>query len=345
VAGLSLYITADAIGTPTGGGKVTFHESAALAAASSGDAEVWQFPHEPRPWEPDAAAVKMLKARPDLKPARAHFYAGTFTQTIELLRDRGTRVTYTCAAHDINASREEHARLGFTFDYPHLTDPHLWQRYVRGYVLADAVVCPSDYSAALMRTYGCQNVSVIPHGYDPPASIAQIPSRFVVGYLGQPGPDKGLAYLLRAWDAWSRDKPDTLLLVGGRGTLAVLPWVRENCPNGSFHFVGEVAAPRDVYDACCVYSQSSVSEGFGCEVLEARAHGRPVICSDGAGAHTFANTVVPARNIDALVAAFDTWHTRWRQDPQALIALSEREAIGDLTWDKIRERYQAWWLA
>ena len=170
------------------------------------------------------------------------------------------------------------------FDYPHLIDPDQWREYLRGYLLADVVVCPSDYSAQILRGYGCQRVTVIPHGFDPPAHIAKIPDRFVVGYLGQPGPDKGLPYLFRAWDGWSSKHPEALLVIAGRGTLDMLPWIREQRFRGSYYVRGEVAEPRDLYDACTLYVQPSCSEAFGCEVIEARAHGRPVVCSDGAGA-------------------------------------------------------------
>jgi len=332
-----LYVTADAIGTATGGGRVTHHES--LALASMGDTQIWQFPNQPRPWEPDRVACARLEAFPQYKPRIAHFYSGTFTKTIETLKARGTAISYTCAAHDIEVSRREHDRLGLRFDYPHLTDPEKWREYLRGYLIADVVVCPSPYSEQIMRGYGCQRVTVIPHGFDPPACVAKIPSRFVVGYLGQPGPDKGLPYLFRAWDAWSPSHPDALLVIAGRGTLDMLPWIREQRFRGSYYVRGEVAEPCDLYDACALYVQPSASEAFGCEIVEARAHGRPVICSDGAGARDYAHQVVPACNPAAIASAIDFWHGRWRADPQALITYAARSAIADLNWDRIRARY------
>ena len=338
MAGLNLYVTADAIGTATGGGKVTHHESQALA--SVGDTEIWQFPNEPRPWGADLAASSRLKALPQYKPHRAHFYSGTFTRTIELLRARGAKISYTAAAHDIGVSQREHERLGLSFDYPHLTDPVQWHAYLRGYLLADLVVCPSSYSARIMNSYGCKRVAVIPHGFDPPARIAPIPDLFIVGYLGQPGPDKGLTYLMRAWSVWSSGRTDTLLAIAGRGMLHVMPWIRELCSSGSFYVRGEVAEPNELYDACCLYVQSSSSEGFGCEILEARAHGRPVICSDGAGARDFANHVVPACDPAELASAIDYWYAKWLAScSEEMIALADRAAISHLTWDHIRERY------
>ena len=222
MAGLScLYVTADAIGTATGGGRVTHHEAQALGAV--GDVEIWQFPEAPRPWGADLAACALLERRPQYRPQKAHFYSGTFTKTIELLKARGTLISYTAAAHDIKVSRREHELLGLPFDYPHLIDPDQWQAYLRGYLLADVVVCPSTYSEQIMRGYGCQRIVIIPHGFDPPTHIARVPDRFVVAYLGQPGPDKGLVYLMQAWEAWSALRPDTLLVLAGRGMRNLLP--------------------------------------------------------------------------------------------------------------------------
>ena len=336
---MNLYVTADAIGTPTGGGKVTFHESRALE--SMGPCEVWQFPEAPRPWGADLEARERLAARPGFVPQRAHFYSGTFSKTIEELVRRGTYVTYTAAAHDINVSREEHHRLGLPFDYPHLTDEHQWAAYVRGYTLADLVICPSTYSAQIMRGYGCQNVTVIPHGFDPVDRIAPMPARFVVGYLGQPGPDKGLSYLLDAWAAWEHG-PGSILMIAGRGTQHLLPLVRQRL-RGLYHVLGEVAEPRDLYDRCSVYVQPSASEGFGCEVLEARAHGRPVICSNGAGASAWSNIVVPACDVGALVRAIDRCHLTCVVDPARLQAMAKIETIQHLTWDRIRDLYVGVW--
>jgi glycosyltransferase involved in cell wall biosynthesis len=338
-----LYVTADAIGVPTGGGTVTLHESMALASTCSGAdyMRVWQFPDEARPWGADlVASSKLIDDFPDYRPRRAHFYSGTFTKAIEILKARGTIVSYTCAAHDIAVSQREHERLGLAFDYPHLTNPALWRAYVRGYQLADVVICPSQKAADIARGYGCARVEVIPHGFTPPTHIAPIPARFVVGYLGQPGPDKGLSYLIDAWQRWNDlgQHPDALLAIAGRGTEHLLPLIRKHNA-GSYHVLGEVNESRDLYDACCVYVQPSATEGFGCEVLEARAHGRPVVCSNGAGARDFASQVVLACDASAIACAIDSWHDVWCADPQALIARADASAIGSLTWAHIRARY------
>lgn len=336
-----LYVTGDRIGSATGGGQVTYHESKALGRI--GRTAVWSFSDTDRPWGADEQATLRLEQQPDIAPRLAHFYSGTFSKTIEILKSRGTVVTYTAAAHDIEISRQEHLKLGLPFDYPHLTDPDLWERYVRGYRLADLVICPSTLSEDCMVSYGCSRVAVIPHGVDLPPETRPLPEQFHVAYLGQPGPDKGLVYLLDAWKIL--DYKDAVLTIAGYGTEHLLPLIRA-CGGGLIHLRGAVDKVSEIYNACSVYIQPSASEGFGIEILEAMAHGRPVICSDGAGARDVVGdgTVVQKRNAQALVQAIHTCrligHDSLTKDGN-----ENRRRAESYTWNKIEQQYVDLWKA
>jgi len=333
-----LYVTADVVGAETGGGIVTRNESDALRALGGEATTVLSYPNEPRPWGADDAACRWLLER-DLPPKLAHFYSGTFTNAIGILKRRGCKVTYTAAAHDINVSREEHEKLGLPFDYPHLTDPEQWERYVRGYQLADVVICPSTLSKRIMESYGCKNVVVIPHGVDLPSTVKSRPKRFAAAYLGQAGPDKGLRYLLEAWA--KLDYKDALLTIAGYGTENLLPLVRQ-FDSGNVYLRGRVDNVDEVYDACSVLIQPSASEGFGCEVLEALARGRPVICSDGAGAADVISDrrfIVPARNARILAEMIH----RVRLGELFMSPEDARAIAMEYPWSRIREWYQYQW--
>ncbi len=177
----NLYVTADSIGGWSGGSQVTFHESQALA--SLGPCEVWgrqeliesrklldpEPNQEPWAWDNAFCYDWPLNSRPQKYPKLAHFYAGTFSRGLQFLKDVGVKTTYTAAAHDVAASRREHELLGIPYDYPHLTDPALWERYLAGYKAADVLICPSKHSADVMRGFGCTNrIEIIPHGVDLP---------------------------------------------------------------------------------------------------------------------------------------------------------------------------------
>lgn len=329
----ALYITGDAIGTATGGGRVTFHEAEALREAFDDDIEVWSEPGEPRPWGPDDVCAKRVIEDPSIKPILAHFYAGTFTKTIAVLRDRGTKITYTAAAHNINASAAEHEALGVPFDYPHLKPP-LWSRYINGYLNADLLICPSALSRFVMQVYSsaCPPIVILPHGFDQPHKIKPLPERFVVGYLGQPGPDKGLRCLLLAWAKVSKERAG-ILMIAGRGTELLADLVRQISPKAPVIILGEVADASELYNACSIYVQPSVTEGFGIEILEALAHGRHVIASVGAGASTYATQSFPANDVNGLAGlltdAID--HPPTFEIPAVM--------LDTLTWPEIRKRY------
>ena len=399
----NIYITADQVGRPDhGGGSVTWNESEALKALRP--CEVWgreQLEQVFRqlggtdPWDWDTASVLKLPLPSDefyeraKFPTLAHFYAGCFTKTVGRLREKGTKVCYTAAAHDIAASRKAHEELGIPYDYPHLTDPVLWKRYVRGYLEADVLVCPSTHSANVMRGFGAKNrIEIIPHGVDLPkcgrcegsgkahgadrpfewagpgsypgscplcggtcvASIAPLPSRFTVGYLGAVGPDKGLIDLLRAWR--NLQCPDAeLVLAGGQSNSGFVQSLINHVNNEQkrgftgppIRLMGWVENVSDFYNQISLYVQPSRSEGFGIEVLEAMAHGRPVLCSTGAGAADLVPAWYrfPAGNAAVLADLIDQVHLRggcagtgypdWRG-----IAAAH-------TWDKIRQRYQSLW--
>jgi glycosyltransferase involved in cell wall biosynthesis len=348
-----LYVTADQVGRPNhGAGSVTYHESEALKEL--GPAEVWgreqiistgETYTEPWGWDDVAWCKRDFFVNP---PKLAHFYAGTFSRTVAEIRKNGGRVSYTAAAHDVEKSRREHELLGVRFDLPHLTDPALWERYVRGYREADVVVCPSTHSKACMESYGCKNVVVIPHGVELPEKVRPLPERFTVGYLGAIGPDKGLRYLIEAWG--NLNYRDATLLIAGRDSThpLVQMMIQRWGFSANFELLGWVDDVADFYARCSLYVQPSVTEGFGIEVLEAMAHGRGVLCSTGAGAADLVPewSRFPPADPAALAEMID--HRKkmnWLNAEQgsSFGRSWELEQAGKHTWDKVREQYKQLW--
>lgn len=353
---MNLYVTADQIGIQTGGGSVTYQESEALRTL--GPCEVWDrtqlatvpiryYLSHDDPWDWDSRMLSRAFMEWDHDrwntPQLAHFYAGTFSRTVERLRKDGVKVTYTAAAHDKELSQREHELVGLAYDYPHMTDPELWKRYVAGYLAADVLICPSTHSADVMRKYGRSGpIEVIPHGVDLPPVIVPPPKEFRVGYIGAVGPDKGLRYLLTAWKALGY-KDATLVLAGQSMTHSYIEqFVKFFGGDSRIERIGWTESVSDFYNNVSVLVQPSVTEGFGCTVLEAMAHGRPVVCSRGAGA----SDVVPrewtydAFDVDRLATMIDVARSfatngiatnYWR-------SVAERYA-----WDKVRARYVDLW--
>lgn len=379
-----IFITADRVGEISGGGQVTAHEVAALREFSEEQTRLRRDPilssitiysrdnlcsDKPEPWKWDDVAC----SRQDffvLQPRLAHFYSGTFSKTVDSLKRNGCKVTYTIAAHDREVSRKEHEKLGLPFPYSHLTDPVLWKRYIEGYRRADVIICPSTVAERTVRAYGKdfenKDIRVIPHGCTMPEGlitktehgqeliqnnkIRPLPTTFTVGYLGVYGADKGVRYLLEAWKKLDY-KDGSLLVLGGRESLSpMVKYLIERFGGGNIHLTGWQKNPSDFFNSITVLVQPSATEGFGIPALEAMAHGRPVICSDGAGASDLVRRdydppgdVFQAGNVDQLISLIESYKNL-NQDPSRMsIMTSCVDVASDHTWDKIRQRYKRVW--
>ncbi len=354
----TLYLTSDRIGERSGGGSVTFQEMKALMEGFQTAPTVISREQLGQPstvWAHDQKALQLVQTEAKLhgKFDLAHVYAGTYTRTVEYLKWSGTKVTYTAAAHSIAESKKAHEALGLPYDYPHLTDERLFAEYVRGYRLADLVIVPSKHSRDVMASYGCKNIQIIPHGVDSPKTTKPWPSRFTVGYLGSFGADKNLRHLLEAFKRFSN--PSVSLLLGGKDSTS--PWADaliRQFGGGNVHRHGWYEDVSDFYDAVTVLCVVSASEGFNCEVAEALAHGRMVVCSTGAGAHDMIDGIqytLPVMstdpyNPDLTVAALH----ELKGHADSLVPVEQarcRENLAklaeDYQWPLIRERYQNAW--
>jgi len=326
-----LYITNDKIGSQTGGGIVTRNELEALSQLGPVDVVNPQS-------TPDPFLSEEKIEIPDIQKYKlAHFYSGTFPKLVKKLKANGVKVTYTVAAHDVDLSREEFNGLGMSFGFEHLNNPELFKKYLSSYVNSDVVICPSKVAEKTNKKYGCSNTKIIPHGCDS-MTAKKFPEKFNVGYLGQIGPDKGLRYLLEAWS--SLNYKDAILNIAGAQSPYLIGLIRY-FGKGNINLMGYVKNVEDLYNACSVYVQPSVTEGFGIEVLEAMNCGRPVIVSDGAGAADCVGVgcnVFPKRDVGVLAELID-WHKNNPcKNSDNLIAWSK-----NYSWDKVREQYITVW--
>lgn len=337
-----LFVTADVLGTESSGGIVASQELAALSQIV-GPVDVINPPMMSDPFETDQLAVNAY-AQWGKRHDIAHFYSGTFSKLVSVLKAAGTKVTYTVAAHDVQTSKEEHESLGVGYPYTHLTDPEKFSEYIRGYKESDVIICPSSHSLDVMTKYGGERIAIIPHGCHIPNDVKPVLSKpFVVGYLGATGPDKGLKYLLQAWSALNYK--DGLLLLAGKQMPLFLPSIRKFVERGSVQVMGWVKTTSDLYNQCSLYCQPSASEGFGMEIIEAMSHGRPVVASDGAGAVDCMNKdtgiVVDKRNVQALADAID-WY---KKNPDALVqhGVAARKKAMEFSWDNVKAKYIELW--
>ncbi len=214
--------------------------------------------------------------------------------------------------------------------------------------MADLVVYPSEHSKTVMRGFGCQNITVVPHGVQevPEGDLRPLPAAFRLGLLGAiGGPDKGLRFVLEAWKRLNYRDGSTLVLAGSHSTT---PWVRhliDRFGGGNIEIKGWVDDLKEFYGNISVLCQPSASEGCGLEIIEAMAHSRAVLASYNSGGPDYLGTwneyqLVSACNVEELACAIDNLKT---YASLADYGANNRELAKAFTWDKIKQRYVSVW--
>jgi glycosyltransferase involved in cell wall biosynthesis len=272
----SLFCTADPLNRHDhGGSRLAQHELQALTDLGD-DVDVLNPPLQADAFAGDEIALASIPK--DKVYNIAHFYSQTYSKTIAELKKRGTKITYTCPAHDVAVSKAEHEGLGISFNFPHLNEH--WERYHQGYKDADVLIAQSTYSQGVLRQQGCtQRIEVVYPGIVFPGNVQPAP-QFAVGFLGSCGPDKGVRYLIEAWDYLNYQ--DATLILAGRQASTLLPLIRQ--AKGNYYLQGYVGDIADFFNLISVYVQPSCTESWGLEVTEAMAFKKAVICTTSCGA-------------------------------------------------------------
>jgi glycosyltransferase involved in cell wall biosynthesis len=210
----------------------------------------------------------------------------------------------------------------------------------RIYRNADAVVTYGPHVSDYVRAKGARNVHEAPQAVDnpfwsTPATADERRAAFQALFVGRPDKQKGLGYLLEAWNA-ARPKDAALVLAGPEMTRFSRV---DLVPTG----VLEPAALRNFYaaaDVLCVPSvpTRTVRETWGLAVNEAFNQATPVIATDAVGAAAGGlvrdgenGFVVPAKDPDALGRAL----RRLVRDPdlRQRLGTAGRERVGAYTFE------------
>lgn len=245
-------------------------------------------------------------------------------------------------AHDLAISIEEHEKYygKGTYPFKHNTDPYLHEILLKHAEGADSIVTPSTGSERWVRA-NIKNprVTVIPHGTEIPETVQPLPTDLKFSYLGAFGADKGLLYLLMAWSHFTGGE----LVFGGGHCQYIKQLATQIDPSlRNQTYLGWVNKVSDFYNQVSVYIQPSSSEGFGIEVVEAMAHGRPAIATTGTcgpdvitdGVDGF---VVPARDPKAILDRL----VFFRDNPGKIAEMGARarEKAKDFSWEKVEQKY------
>jgi 1,2-diacylglycerol 3-alpha-glucosyltransferase len=157
-----------------------------------------------------------------------------------------------------------------------------------------AIVAPSEPMRALLVEYGVTTrIQVIPTGLPSdrylPGNGARFRAKFGIPtdrplllYVGRVAHEKNIEFLLHAFVALRRRRPDAMLVIAGEGPARehLQSLVAELGIGADVHFIGYLDRERglgDCYAAADVFVFASRTETQGLVLLEALAQGRPVV--------------------------------------------------------------------
>lgn len=233
---------------------------------------------------------------------------------------------------------------------PRGADPRIVAAEQAGIAAADAVLCVSAYTAALLaRRYDVDTArlqvvhNALPEVPEGPA--ADGPRRFaepVVLFLGRVTAQKGPDLLLEAAARVVAVEPRVKFVVAGDGDR-FRPTVERAAELGLARHVSFTGflGPADVeraYAEADVFVLSSLSEPFGLTALEAAARGVPVILTRRSGAAEVLPSALRADVWDAEDLADKILAVLRRPALRGLLRREGRREARALTWARVAER-------
>ena len=213
---------------------------------------------------------------------------GFATQSLHTLhhaKSRGARTILDRACPHVDFQqaivRDEAVKVGARY----LPEPPWFrQRQLDEYATADAIVVPSRYSADTFPP-GLRPKIVIapllPRELTRTAAPRPATAEFTLGVLGGNPLRKGYLYLLEAWHQLAL--PNARLLLRAPD-LTPYPRLAALARHPTIERIGFLPHISDFYARCDAFALPSVDDGFGMALLEAMAHGVPVLTTTHTGA-------------------------------------------------------------
>lgn len=215
--------------------------------------------------------------------------------------------------------------------------------------LPTGIVFNSSRALELHRRAGFRNPNclVIPNGVDVAETLtARGPARRF-GMAARLNPQKDHPTLFRAIAIARRARPDLRFALAGAGLTRDNPAVRQmmdesRVDSAALDLLGEVEDMSAFYAGIDALLLSSRTEGFPNVVVEAMAHGRPVITTDvGDAAEIVGDTgiVVPAAQPQALAKAITRFYDLPASDLSALASRAQARARAQYALASVADRY------
>lgn len=209
---------------------------------------------------------------------------------------------------------------------------------------ADLIICVSAFTAgqvASLLGVARDRLRVIHHGVHLPASLTA-PREPVVLHVGAIQRRKNVPVLIEAFEE-AAPHPWRLVLAGGTGYGAgeTLSRIERSPARDRIEMTGWIPdeALQQWYRRVSVFAFPSLDEGFGIPVLEAMAHGLPVICSNrSALPEVYGDAAMPASPNDPAEWAFCLRQLMAQQEERQAWGQRGRARAAEFSWAKAVER-------
>ena len=227
------------------------------------------------------------KENPDV--VHTHNLSGWSTYAWSVARSERRRIVHTIRDHYLLCTKSTMFRDGSNCRTPCTVCTWHGRRKARGVLPLDAVTAVSDYILQRHRKHGrlppAQTYRCIPNGVELPAApkAGEQPTRmFTFGFVGAVAPHKGVELLLRVFAQCQM--PNAQLLIFGRASSPEYETrLRRKYETSATVFCGQQEAQSAFPQMDVLVVPSLCHEALGRVVLEAYAHGVPVIAAQRGG--------------------------------------------------------------
>ena len=282
-------------------------------------------------------------------------WAHYILHSIPAIRSTGAKIVLESGScHILEQEKllcEEYAHFGLKSAPIH---PRNRDKMLREYEQADYIMTPSRfvYDSFLRQGVPAAKLLQVPYGVDAARFYvprAELAHKFRVLFVGQLSLQKGVSYLLDAWQSLNLPHSEAeLVLVGNIDPALARLLAKKKLPvNIIFHGSVPQEALNEQYARASLFVLPSIQEGLAMVQAEAMAAGLPLLATTNTGAAELIDDgregfIVPIRNAAALAEKI-AWSFQHR-DVCFAMGMRAQEKIKQFSWDcygdKIMQTYQ-----
>jgi len=271
-------------------------------------------------------------------------WANHWLNSLDVLRKKEVKIITECGSWHVieqaNILREEFYLHGIKHSP---VDVKIIEKILKEYDAADYIMVPAKhvYNSFIRQNISPSKILKVPYGvdFDKFYQLRQsINSKFKVIFVGQVSLQKGVHYLIKAWEKLNLPNDLAELLIVGPIQDCFHQVMKTKYLSDSVVFYGGLSQEKlkKLYLESSVFVLPSIHDGFGMVISEAMASGLPAICTVNTGGEELIENgkegfILPIRDVDALAEKI-LWCYENREACFEM-GLCAQKKIKNYTWD------------